>query len=59
LKNHVECVRFRSLLLDASTVEMASCEGEEDTVSSGDFWTSSVEVRNAIVSQLMEEENEM
>lgn len=78
-KNHVECLHFQSLLMDASQRNMCcnkstrnntnnhrtihhsstSLTGhddmEEDTVDSGGFWTSSAEVRNAVVSQLVEE----
>ncbi|KAG7344163.1 polyketide cyclase / dehydrase and lipid transport domain containing protein [Nitzschia inconspicua] len=79
-KNHVECLHFQSLLMDASSRDMScntnksnrtkvrknnsqsstsmTCpedEEEEETVDSGDFWTSSARIRNAVVSQLVEE----
>jgi hypothetical protein len=88
-KNHVECLHFQSLLMDASHRGM-SCsnkssaasskkssshhpnlyhsstsmtgreeeeeeEEEETTSDSGGFWTSSAQIRNAVVSQLVEE----
>jgi hypothetical protein len=77
-KNHVECLHFQSLLMDASNRNMSipstrsttttyktihhsstSLTGhedmEEETVDSGGFWTSSAQVRNAVVSQLVDE----
>lgn len=77
-KNHVECLHFQSLLMDASSRNTSgggtythkkriSChsstsltgreedEEESTTADSEDFWTSSAQVRHAVVSQFVEE----